>query len=130
MIVLDATTVVDAALVPRRLEQLARHSPVAPALLWSEVTSALRELVWRERLAPEQAMAALGRLLDARIERRNPRRLYEVASEIARELGWAKTYDAEYVALARMLDCRLVTLDGRLRRGATRIAEIIGPTEL
>lgn len=130
MIVLDATAAVDAVLVPRRLEQLVRHSPVAPALLWSESTSALRELVWRERLTPEQAKAALDRLLDARIERRNPRRLYELASELARELGWAKTYDAEYVALARILDCRLVTLDGRLRRGAARVAEIIGPTEL
>lgn len=130
MIVLDATTAVDAALVPRRLEQLTRHSPVAPALLWSEATSALRELVWRERLTPAEAKVALDRLLDARIERRAPRRLYEVASELARELGWAKTYDAEYIALAQMLDCRLVTLDGRLRRGAARFAEIIGPSEL
>lgn len=130
MIVLDATTAVDAALVPRRLDQLVRHTPVAPALLWSEATSALRELVWRGHLTPDEAKVALERLLDARIERRSPRRLYELASELARELGWAKTYDAEYIALARMFGCRLVTLDGRLRRGAARFAEIVGPHEL
>ena len=130
MIVLDATVAVDAALMPRRLEQLMRHSPVAPALLWSETTSVLRELVWRDRLSAEEAQGALDRLLDARIERRAPRRLYEEATVLARELGWAKTYDAEYVALARILGCRLVTLDGRLRRGAARFAEIVGPTEL
>ena len=130
MIVLDATVAVDAALMPRRLEQLARHSPVAPALLWSEATSALRELVWRERLTADEAHLALARLLDAKIERRASRRLYEEAAALARELGWAKTYDAEYVALARMLGCRLVTLDGRLRRGAGKFAEIVGPTEL
>lgn len=130
MIVLDATTVVDAALMPRRLEQLARHSPVAPALLWSEVTSTLRELAWRGRLSVDEAQVALDRLLDAKIERRAPRRLYKEASALAHELGWAKTYDAEYVALARILGCRLVTLDGRLRRGASRFAEIIGPSEL
>jgi predicted nucleic acid-binding protein len=35
--------------------------------------------------------------------------------------GGARTYDAEYVALARILGCRLVTVDGRLRRGADRL---------
>ena len=130
MIVLDASAAVDAALVPHRLERLARLSPVAPALLWSEAMSTLRELVWRERLSVADAQAALDRLLDAKIERRAPRRLYEDAAALARELGWAKTYDAEYVALAQMLGCRLVTLDGRLRRSAGRFVEIVGPTEL
>lgn len=130
MIVLDASAAVDAALTPRRLEQLMRYSPVAPALLWSEATSTLRELVWREHLTADDAHLAFNRLLDAKIERRASRRLYEDASALARELGWAKTYDAEYVALARMLGCRLVTLDGRLRRGAARFAEVVGPTEL
>jgi predicted nucleic acid-binding protein len=45
-------------------------------------------------------------------------------------LGWAKTYDAEYVALARLLGCRLVTLDARLRRGADRLGFVISPDEL
>ena len=43
---------------------------------------------------------------------------------------WAKTYDAEYLALARLLRCRLLTLDGRLRRRAASVVEIVGPTEL
>ena len=121
---------VDAALVARGLERFSGHTPVAPALLWSEATSTLRELVWRGRLDAEEATVALGRLLDAGIERRAPRRLYEEASALARELGWAKTYDAEYLALARLLDCPLVTLDGRMRRGAARFAAILGPRDL
>jgi predicted nucleic acid-binding protein len=56
--------------------------------------------------------------------------LAEEAWRIADELGWAKTYDAEYVALASLLDCRLVTVDGRLRRGADRLGFVVGPTEL
>ena len=49
---------------------------------------------------------------------------------MADELGWAKTYDAEYVALARLLNCRLVTLDARLRRGAARLSLLVAPHEL
>jgi predicted nucleic acid-binding protein len=49
---------------------------------------------------------------------------------VADELGWARTYDAEYVALARSLECRLVTLDERLRRGAGRVVEVIGPADV
>jgi predicted nucleic acid-binding protein len=57
-------------------------------------------------------------------------RLAATAYGIATDLGWAKTYDAEYIGLARLLGCRLVTLDARLARGAGRIAEIVAPTEL
>lgn len=34
------------------------------------------------------------------------------------------------VALAALLRCRLVTVDGRLRRGADRLGFVVGPTEL
>ena len=46
------------------------------------------------------------------------------------QLGWMKTYDAEYVALARMARCRLFTVDARLRRGAGHVVQIIGPGDL
>jgi predicted nucleic acid-binding protein len=53
-----------------------------------------------------------------------------VAWQVADELAWAKTYDAEYVGLARLLRCRLVTLDARLRRGADRLGFVVAPHEL
>lgn len=52
------------------------------------------------------------------------------AWKIADEFGWGRTYDAEYVALARLLDCRLVTLDAHLRRGTDRLGIVITPAEL
>src|SRR5680860_1468276 len=55
------------------------------------------------------------------------RKLGEVAWRLSEELGWAKTYDAEYLALALHLDCRFVTLDGRLSRGADRLGFVIEP---
>jgi predicted nucleic acid-binding protein len=35
-----------------------------------------------------------------------------------------------FVALARLLDCRLITLDLKLRRASARLGFVIGPTEL
>jgi predicted nucleic acid-binding protein len=34
------------------------------------------------------------------------------------------------VALARLLGCRLLTRDERLLRGAARLVEAVGPTDL
>jgi len=49
---------------------------------------------------------------------------------IADRLGWTKTYDAEYLALARILKCRLLTTDSKLKSAASRIVAIIGPGDL
>jgi predicted nucleic acid-binding protein len=57
-------------------------------------------------------------------------RLGATAWRIADDLGWARTSDAEYVALAQLLGCRLVTLDLRLRRGADRLGFVVTPAEL
>jgi predicted nucleic acid-binding protein len=66
----------------------------------------------------------------APVERLAPPGLAAEAWHVAVTLGWAKTYDAEYVALARILGARLLTLDARLRRGAGRLVDVIGPSEV
>jgi predicted nucleic acid-binding protein len=53
-----------------------------------------------------------------------------LAWQLAAELGRAKTYDAEYLAAARILGTRVVTLDMRLRRGAAHLGLVVTPTEL
>jgi predicted nucleic acid-binding protein len=99
-------------------------------LLWIEVVSSLHAAMWRGELRRDQAERALRRALAAPIKRVGPKRLQQQAWALADEFGWAKTYDANYVALARLLGCRLVTLDARLRRGTARLGFVIGPTEL
>ncbi len=84
------------------------------------------------KLSRELAGQALKRFVSGEIkvtERRHDRLSLE-AWRIAGEFGWAKTYDAEYLALAHLLDCRLVTLDARLRRGADRLGFVVTPLEL
>ena len=98
--------------------------------MWSEARSALHEHAWRRNIDAETAARAHSRLEQVAVKRRTHRRLPAETWRIADELGWAKTYDAEYVALASLLGCRLVTVDARLRRGADRLGFVVGPTEL
>jgi predicted nucleic acid-binding protein len=45
----------------------------------------------------------LDRLLKAPVQIHKPDDLIKAAWRVADDLGWAKTYDAQYVALAQML---------------------------
>lgn len=130
MLVLDASLVVGAAAGEQGDQELPDDDLVAPALLWPEARSVLHVLKWRGDLSAAVADAALRRLPAFPIQVRQPQRLGEAAWAVADEFGWAKTYDAEYIALARILGCRLVTADARLRRGADRLGFVVGPTEL
>ena len=98
--------------------------------MWSEASSALHELLWRREISDDLAETALKRLVNADIRPRRPNGLTDTAWGIAELLGWAKTYDAEYLALARLLRCRLLTTDAKLKGAGSRVVEVIGPTEL
>jgi predicted nucleic acid-binding protein len=130
VIVLDASAAVQACLAADGFDLFKNEPLIAPALCWSEVSSALHEMRWRKEISAGLADIAFGRLLAAPMSPRGSKRLRQEAWQVAEELGWMKTYDAEYVALARMLRCRLLTLDTRLRRGAGHVVEIIGPADL
>lgn len=64
------------------------------------------------------------------VQRVDPPDLGKRAWDLAERHGWGRTYDAEYLALAQILDCRLVTIDARLRRGAAQLGIVIGLPEL
>lgn len=130
MLVVDAAVVITACLSESGFEPLAREQLVAPHLMWSEASSALHELLWRREISDDLAETALRRLIDADISPRRPKDLTNVAWGIAEQLGWAKTYDAEYLALARLLRCRLLTTDAKLKTAGSRVVGVIGPTEI
>jgi predicted nucleic acid-binding protein len=101
----------------------AEHELLAPTLLRSQALSTMHEAVQsgeldaetaRERLRRVNAMPI--RLLGDAVLRRN-------AWEIADKLGWAETYDAEYLALTKLQADAFVTLDAELSRAAEGIVE-------
>ena len=127
LLVIDASAALHAAASEGGFARYAAATLVAPALLWSECTSVLREMQYRGEISPALKDAAMARITGGPIRRRSPPRLYIEASRLAVELGWAKTYDAEYVALARLLAAPLLTRDARLVRGASRVLPSVNP---
>lgn len=129
-LVVDASVAVAAAATPFGFERLREFELVAPPLLWIEAESVLHAMLWRRELRLEQAIEMRDRVRNAPIASAGPKALANETWAVAEELGWAKTYDANYVGLAQLLRCRLVTLDARLRRGAARLGFVVGPSEL
>jgi len=120
-LVVDANVVVAASTADEGFARFGPEELVAPPLLWSEARSALHVGLWRGQLSPDNARIALELVEQGPVRQRSHPRLGSVAWRIADELGWAKTYDAEYLALASLLGCRLATLDTRLARAADRL---------
>jgi predicted nucleic acid-binding protein len=130
VVVVDAAVVVTACLAEAGFEPLAKEQLVAPDLMWSEASSVLHELKWRKEISTQLAEIALERLANADVSRRRPKGLIAEAWRIADQFGWARTYDAEYLALARLLKCRFVTTDAKLKAAASGLLNVIGPADL
>ena len=129
-LVIDASAAVHLATAAGPIPGLDDYRLFAPGLLWSESLSAIRKAGWRGAIPDDASGVALERLETLPIERVDGPDHRARAFALARELGWAKTYDAEYVALARHLGARLLSTDQRLRRGVATVIETIGPSDL
>ena len=109
------------AIVQRWRSFSADDDLTAPLLLRAECTSALTRLVHRAQTNEVDARLQVLRMprIPFRIVERAP--LYTRAFDIARSLGWAKAYDALYLAAAEIEDAELLTVDRGMSDAAARL---------
>ena len=112
--VVDASAVLH--LASAGLEVADEHELLAPTLLRSQTLSALHEAVQRGEIPAEVARDRLARIGRMPIRLLGDAVLRRRAWELADQLGWASTYDAEYVALTQLQADAFVTLDADLAR--------------
>jgi predicted nucleic acid-binding protein len=118
--VLDAGAVIE--LVRRELPVAPEHELLAPTLVRSQVLSRLHAAGEAREVLTRVNALKLRLLGDAVLRRR--------AWEIADELGWAETYDAEYLALTQLQADAFVTTDGALARRAKAVVAVASLDDL
>ena len=97
------------------------HELLAPTLLRSPTLSALHEAVQRGEIPAEVARDRLTRIGRMPIRLLGDAVLRRRAWDLADQLGWASTYDADYVALTQLQADAFVTLDAALARSVEGI---------
>jgi predicted nucleic acid-binding protein len=100
------------------------HELLAPTLLRSQTLSTLHEAVYRGELSAEVARERLERVAAIPIRLLGDAVLRRRAWQIAEQLGWAETYDAEYLALTQLQADAFVTLDAHLARQAEGVVPL------
>jgi predicted nucleic acid-binding protein len=112
--VVDASAVLH--LANEEIEVPKKHELLAPTLLRSQTLSVLHEAVHRGEVSADVARERLARIYRMPIRLLGDAVLRRRAWEVADRLGWASTYDAEYVALTQLQAEALITLDAKLAR--------------
>lgn len=129
MLVIDASVAIAACAKENGFAELGDEL-AAPPLMWSEARANLHLELFKGLIEQEDATIMHERLEACPVRRMDPPELGKRAWALAERHGWGHTYDAEYVALAQVLECRVVTIDARLRRGTAQMGIVIGVDEL
>ena len=106
------------------------HELLAPTLLRSQVLSILHEAVQRGEMPADVARERRSRIDRMRIRYLGDAVLRRRAWEVADRLGWASTYDAEYVALTQLQADAFVTLDEALAHAVRGLVETASMDDL
>ena len=119
--VVDAGAVLH--LASEGIEVAAEHELLAPTLLRSQTLSLLHEQVQKGGVPADVARQRLARLSRMKIRLLGDAVLRRRAWEVADELGWPTTYDAEYVALTQLQADALITMNAKLARSVEGVVK-------
>ena len=100
------------------------HELLAPTLLRSQALATMHQAVHRGELPAGVALDRLERLRKLPIRLLGDGVLRRRAWDLASQLGWAETYDAEYLALTQLQADAFITLDDDLARRASGVVPI------
>jgi predicted nucleic acid-binding protein len=122
--VVDSTVVLH--LAGEGVDVPGKHELLAPTLLRSQTLSALHEAVHRGDIPAQDARDLLTRIgpPGMKIRLLGDAVLRRMAWDLADQLGWASTYDAEYLALTRLQADAFVTLNRELARSVEAIVPV------
>lgn len=119
--VVDAGVVLH--LVSEGLEVASGHQLLAPTLVRSQTLALLYEAVREGALSREVGRERLRRVGVMKLRLLGDAVLRRKAWDVAEQLGWASTADAEYVALTLLQADAFVTLDAKLRRSVSGLVD-------
>ena len=91
---------------------------VAPSLVLAECTSVLRRKAYDGAIEVSQAQSILEDLLSLPIRLVDEREQFRLAFEIAGRTRRKNAYDMQYVAVALLEHCEMVTLDGGIHQAS------------
>ena len=97
------------------------HKLLAPTLIRSQTLSILHEAVQRGEIPAAVARDQLARIGRLPIRLLGDAVLRRRAWDLAEQLGWASTYDAEYIALTQLQADAFITLNAKLARSVKGI---------
>jgi predicted nucleic acid-binding protein len=120
--VVDAGVVLQLAKEEREIP--AKHRLLAPTLLRSQALSLLHEAVHDGKLSADVARERIRYVNGMQMRLLGDASLRQRALQIADKLGWATTYDAEYVALTQLQADAFITLDKKLARAVKGLVEV------
>jgi predicted nucleic acid-binding protein len=112
------------------IEVSPEHELLAPTLIRSQALSLMHEAVQRGEVETKPAQDLLARVGKLKIRLLGDAVRRRTAWKYADQLGWASTYDAEYVALTKLQADALITLDEDLARSIQGIVPIASIDDL
>jgi indolepyruvate ferredoxin oxidoreductase alpha subunit len=99
------------------------HQLVAPALVRSQALAAMYGAARRGEISAAEGRDRVQRINSLKVRFLGDKVLQANAWEIAEQLGWETTDDAEYVALTRLQADALVTANDDLARAVSGVVE-------